>query len=548
MLKHLRLQKWDYFVLILPLLSLFPLLYRECLFLWDKQHLQFFPLAFLAVGYFLYTEGTSQTRTTPCRPFSFAFAVVGLLATYASLVLYSSWLAHVSLVLAVFAWSLGRFPSISVVRILGICGLLAITVPAPMGWDHRLIQSLQAISSTACSRLMDIVGIVHVQQGNIIEIASKPLFVEEACSGVDSQYALMAVAGVLLLVGRANLGVSLITILTVPIWAILGNLSRIFLIVVGLEWMNIDLSVGTTHTILGMIVFLFAASAHWSSVQLLNFLDLKWETDQKRKRASSAVKAESTSVATEKEARTLSLRWLLFAGGTLLFLPFGLLDIFVSAKNLAIPQIRLEIADTFPDKRDLPQQIEGWKKSDFRTEERTTRDLLGQHSRTWTYTNIDNTQATLSLDFPFRGWHPLWECYMNAGWTKTSSSKLELSSSEMEQKWQTFRLEMTNQSGDRAVLYFSLFDENGQPYRYDGTFAHTREQWRFERTILSQIMDLKDLKTFDEAPLTLQFQVLFQVPTELSSQQLDELEKFYCNVRDLTYRKSMPAVRNLKQP
>ena len=122
---------------------------------------------------------------------------------------------------------------------------------------------------------MDLTNIVHVRRGNIIEVPSKPLFVEEACSGVDSQYALMAVAGVLLLLGRAHWWVGLVTILTVPIWAILGNLLRIYLIVIGLEWFGIDLSHGTIHTFLGLGVFVFTAWVHWSSVQFLNYLHLR---------------------------------------------------------------------------------------------------------------------------------------------------------------------------------------------------------------------------------------------------------------------------------
>jgi exosortase/archaeosortase family protein len=83
----------------------------------------------------------------------------------------------------------------------------------------------------------------------------------------------MAVAGVLLLIGRASLWVSMATIVTVPIWAILGNILRIFAIVLGLEYWNLDLSEGTKHTLLGLVCFSMAAWAHWSSVQFLNFLE-----------------------------------------------------------------------------------------------------------------------------------------------------------------------------------------------------------------------------------------------------------------------------------
>jgi exosortase len=149
---------------------------------------------------------------------------------------------------------------------VGICGLLLVTLPPPFGWDKQLVSGLQSLSSFACSRLMDLTQILHVRRGNIIDISSKPLFVEEACSGVDSQYALMAVAGVLLLLGRAGFWVSLLTIITVPIWAILGNLLRIYLIVIGLEWFSTDLSQGSIHTILGLLVLEFCSTAELHAI------------------------------------------------------------------------------------------------------------------------------------------------------------------------------------------------------------------------------------------------------------------------------------------
>ncbi len=79
-------------------------------------------------------------------------------------------LSHVALVLVIWAWAIGRFSTLSVIRISWICGLMAITIPAPMGWDHKLVQFLQYFSSSVCSRLMDIAGIVHLKRGNIIEL------------------------------------------------------------------------------------------------------------------------------------------------------------------------------------------------------------------------------------------------------------------------------------------------------------------------------------------------------------------------------------------
>lgn len=507
-----RLSRWTWIALILPLVSLSPLLYMQCRILMQKPHLQFFPLAVAACLYFL---GQSDGFKSHFRSGALVIGAWILTVLTAMLALYlgSPWLAHFVAIMLVGTWALLARPGLSVLRIVGICGLLVVTLPAPLGWDKRLISGLQSFSSFACSRLMDLTNIVHVRRGNIIEVPSKPLFVEEACSGVDSQYALMAVAGVLLLLGRAHWWVSLVTILTVPIWAILGNLLRIYLIVIGLEWFQIDLSNGMTHTFLGLGVFVFTAWVHWSSVQFLNYLHLRCSPSEEGLKtvikSNEAVEAETISFG------RLGLAWAVFPLCLFVFFPESVRAVMEFHASSDLPSITQEESGAFPGASDLVAPS-GTQLVGFHTAFRDRNDMLGQHSRIWELSS-DVGRLTVSLDFPFRGWHPLWECYMNSGWHRESSELIETDGDSF------FETVLKNDLGDLAILHFSLFDQQANLYKYEGSVEFRTQGGRWANTILNR------QRPGDRAhePMTLQFQQIAYTSALPTEEQLGLLRKFF---------------------
>ena len=536
---------WDWYALILPLVAISPLLYLQSIFLMEKEHLQFFPLAFAAVGWFFYHEGFLSPRTTTSlfrSRFAFVFSSLGIVLSGLSLFSISPWLAHLSVVVLIFGWAFGRFSSLSPLRVLGICGLILVTVPAPAGWDHILVQQLQSLSSTICSELMNITGILHVKRGNIIEILSKPLFVEEACSGVDSQYALMAVAGILLLIGRSSLIVSLITIVTVPIWAILGNLLRIYLIVIGLEIFGIDLSVGTSHTVLGLAVFMFAAWAHWSSVQLLIFLQLRLfpgTSSETQNQIFHDVSFDPKYVQTYP-CGMKNTWWLMIPIAIAMLMPIGIFAV-LRHHHKQVPTISDAIAELFPGEKDLPRVMDSQNRVYFRSESRSRRNLLGQHSRTWTYNGLLGLQVA-SLDMPFRGWHPLWECYLNAGWKRSGTTEIDVDDQGKPLEFPFFETTLENQEGDFGVLHFSLFDENGRPYGFSGNYDVLPQGNRFGSSILNFLTEDEPTRE----PLTFQFQLLSKTDSVARPEQISDFRRQYLRLRGLVYSKSIPVVKNLK--
>lgn len=531
---------WTWYSLILPLAAMSLLLYLEGIFLWEKQHLQFFPLALAAAAYFLIQEGNeSVAPSTMRRWLAVGIATLGIVAAAMAVLLSSAWLAHAIAIALLFAWGLGKFGNLTPLRLVGIAGLVAVTLPAPFDWDERLIHSLQALSSNICCKLMDIFGIVYVQQGNILEIASQPLFVEEACSGVDSQYALMAVAGILLLVGRAGLIVSLITIVTVPIWAILGNLLRIFSIVLGLEWFSIDLSSGTEHTLLGLVVFLVAAWAHWSSVQLLNFIEL---TLAERGIFLTSIGPEKT--VSDLASKPIQIPYAALAVPALLLLSMPLsVRALQSRFDTLAPVMTVDVAGRFPGRNDLPVVMEPQTLVDYREDSRDVRNRWGQHSHIWVYAGPLGNQLA-SLDMPFRGWHGLWTCYSSAGWQIESKSELPFEDNATQTVFPYYELIMRNQVGERYSLHFSLFDEFGVPVVYQGDLEEAGQSRNRLWVAISNLFQ-KQMRA-GNANTTFQFQVLTRLDELDASQTIDSVRRAYTDLRQSVYIRSLPILRELR--
>lgn len=536
-----QLTTWDFFALIIPLVGVSPLLYLQGVFLWSKEHLQFFPLAFAAAIWFFYSEGCGSIPVKKLRGrCAFIGACFSILFCSLALVFYSAWLAHFSLLCIVVFWAIGRLGNLSLLRIVGIWGLMVVTLPPPFGWDHVMVQQLQLLSSSVSSKLMDITNIVHIRSGNVIEIASQKLFVEEACSGVDSQYALMAVAGVLLLVGRTGLIVSLLTIVTVPIWAILGNLLRIYSIAVGLELVGVDLSRGTTHTLLGLVTFSLSAWAHWSSVQFLNWLALFIQ-----KSPEVTLEQQSLDVSDLKNSGVLSRAWLVFPTLMLLLTPVAVIGVIERQFRLEVPIMTKEVAEQFPGERELPRRILNAERVGYYTQERSRTDSIGQHSRIWNYGGAQATHIA-SLDMPFRGWHPLIECYGLIGWKKINASRIDKGPNGTELPWNYFEYELVDKEGKHGLLQFSLFDRDGKPYHYAGNYGQDDYDDRVARSFLPTLSKLMATLASPPEPLTFQFQLLTTTNEPVSDEMRARARQMFLMLRDQALLKSVDALSKLE--
>jgi hypothetical protein len=195
-----------------------------------------------------------------------------------------------------------------------------------------------------------------------------------------------------------------------------------------------------------------------------------------------------------------------------------------------LPSITQEESGAFPGASDLVAPS-GSQLMGFHTAYRDRNDMLGQHSRIWELTS-DLGRLTVSLDFPFRGWHPLWECYMNSGWHRESSELIETAGASF------FETVLRNDLGDLAILHFSLFDQQSSPYEYEGSVEFRTQGGRWTNTILNRE------RPGDRAhePMTLQFQQIAYTSALPTEEQIGFLRKIFLENRGQIVSQSARAL------
>jgi exosortase len=482
-------------VFAIALLSMAPMLYIQCNSLWERPHLQFFPMAWVAFVYFLYQRmGVPETAGSTLRQFAaLGIFAVSLAAAVEAVLISSPWLTYLAGIGVVTSWLLCRGGGLKWTNAMGLTSLLWITLPLPAGYDNKLIQYLQSQSSFAASSVLDSLGILHLREGNILQLASKRLFVDEACSGVDSLYALMAISLTIVLWLRQPVVVAASALLMVPVWASCSNIARLITIVLSFEWLGVDLASGTPHTILGLIVFAVAFGCDYAFIR---FLSAAFEPTPKKATSRQHVAPATTPLAQsvtgllwgvpKKVGLAMSIFFCICFSGVGAY----------STKALSrgtifrFPEFTQESLVTLRNDMELPSELGNWKFQDKQLLEREMDSSMGQFSHVWLYQSPTG-DGTISVDFPFRGFHLLDICYENAGWNAAESHQVqEMDSSTANEAFkklgplQVHFLDLEKDTGEYNFVAFVQFRLDGTPV-FSG--AGIRGFERFEQTISEPI-------------------------------------------------------------
>jgi exosortase len=506
-------------VFAIALLSMAPMLYLQCNSLWERPHLQFFPMAWVAFVYFLYERmGLPQTAGSTVRQFAaLGIFALSLAAAVEAVLISSPWLTYLAGIGVVTSWLLCRGGGLKWTSAMGLTSLLWITLPLPAGYDNKLIQYLQSQSSFAASSVLDSMGILHLREGNILQLASKRLFVDEACSGVDSLYALMAISLTIVLWLRQPVVVAACALLMVPVWASCSNIARLITIVLSFEWLGVDLASGTPHTILGLVVFAVAFGCDYAFIR---FLSAAFEPPPKkassRHRVVPAMVPSTPSVTgllwgvPKKVGLAMSIFFCICFSGVGAYstkaLSRGTIFVYPEFTEDSLAQFRSSL--------DLPSKIGDWTFQNKELLERERDSVQGRFSHVWIYRSPSGA-GTISLDFPFRGFHLLDECYEGAGWRAAGSHQVkELDSGSTNDTFKAM--------GPLQVHFLDLEKDNSEftyvafvQFRLDGTpvfsNAGIRGMERFERTIME--------------PITYQIQALVTSNQPVSSENREAILK-----------------------
>jgi exosortase A len=144
-------------------------------------------------------------------------------------------------------------------RVLRLCLFpllfLLFMIPVPAQIHAGLSIPLQLLVTRVTAWLASFAGIPIYCEGNVIHHSRGTFEVVQACSGLRSITALLtlgAVFGYFSL--SSNFLRTILLVSAIPI-AIAINILRIFVMVAAINFLGIDLTVGTPHTMLGLVLF-----------------------------------------------------------------------------------------------------------------------------------------------------------------------------------------------------------------------------------------------------------------------------------------------------
>jgi len=152
-----------------------PLLVAHGFALWGRPHYQFFPIVLAGAGLLAWPALKAAWPGTGATPGRTTWLLLGLnwLMLATALVLDSPWLGAVAFLVLLVAlvhglggWTLLRATLPALIFLLLI-------IPPPFGLDQRLVNGLQTLTSKCGSYVLDYFGVLHLQQGNLIEVAGK---------------------------------------------------------------------------------------------------------------------------------------------------------------------------------------------------------------------------------------------------------------------------------------------------------------------------------------------------------------------------------------
>jgi exosortase len=460
--------------------------------LWGLAHYQFFPLVIGAVGWLVVQrwDGAYQ-GTWSTSAVRFVLLSGGVLGTLCATLFASAWMGFFGFAFSLAAW-LSYQRDADTGRSLAYLALPVMLIWQPP-WDSIvtadaiLIQTLQSLSAKLSSQWLDILGYAHHQPGTVLEFAGRSFGVAEACSGIQSFFAVFCFGALLIVYLRRNLWLGLLLLATCPCWALLMNTIRITAIPIAYTLFGIDLSHGFLHDLLGYCTMALALGLLLSTDELLlKVVELLPSSVrgllglEKQHRTADALQLSPAGAAPKSGAALPSRPRPVLSKLQLLYV-VPLTGLLVLGAGIQLYDIReswgqsRHIVDFFRDEplvemvvNDAPQELAGWAQIKYGQETRGHgNDDLGERSDLWHYEAPFGT-AIFSFDQMFPGWHELTRCYRNAGWNPVQRSVLE--GPEVDD-WPIVVVQLAR-NNEHGYLVFSEVDRSGKYLQPPGEYSY----------------------------------------------------------------------------
>ena len=347
-------------------------------------------------------------------------AVLGLLV---AVILESPWFAAVAFLFALMGAAHAVGGSRLTAALLPAWIVLWMGIRLPLTADQALAQSLQRIAADRASLVLNTMDILHLRDGNVVETPQKRYMVEEACSGVQSLFAITACTVFFALWMRESWWRTLLLLAAAWWWVWIANVARVILVTYLNSQYGWTVDEGGLHDALGIALFVVTLGLIVSTEHLiLFFLPRQIDPDRPGHVPSTAAGSRNFGRTVWPALGRTRLASVLTAAA---FLGLAVLQ--------WLPYLRVPQASATPANLDAllvadfaPPQIGGWQRIDagYASTQRRDDSQWGARSQSWRYRSGSQT-LTVSVDYPFRGWHELTECYEADGWLRRSRDVVE---------------------------------------------------------------------------------------------------------------------------
>jgi exosortase len=462
--------------------------------LWSYPHYQFVPFVPLGAAALAVRDSRRLGPLTPGnRRWSVGLVAASLLLMAIAAVLYSPLFGTLAALTTLLALAQGWGGARLVRAMLPAWAFLWVAVRPPLGLDLDLIFALQSLATRWSSRVLDLLGLVHVAAGHVIELADRRLFVEEACSGIYSLFVGLTATLFYVLWVRRGWLTSLLLFAAAVAWVMVGNVTRIVATAALWSRWGIDINSGWKHEAFGLLILVltvglilstdcllqgvFGAAGRVWSEQLSWRLRQAWDAVRfrlagKRSRPvpgrsapggegpgspAPSVRADRPGEPTRwPAARTV---WLASWPVLAVFGLIGAGQLAVAARGAlyAAPGLERSLASLKAD--DLPERLGEYQREGFAVEQNAAPGIRGEHSKVWTYRSPQAT-AVVSADYPFIGWHEVTDCYRGTGWI-LGGRKVEAGGAG--QAGPRVAAGMVKPLERYGLLVFGFDDERGEP-------------------------------------------------------------------------------------
>lgn len=482
------------------LLAHLPLLVYATTQIWPDEAYQFFPIAWGAVGILLYVRLREATPAAPRPGLAALFLLSGAFILLAGTAFWAWILAIASLILcgAGVALQLGGGAYLRAAT-PGMV-LLLVSVPPPLGLERKILLAMQHFAVIVSSRVLDSMGVLHVVNGNLLELPERQLFVEEACSGLNSAVSSIAFAVACgFFLRRKALHVIVLAGLGL-VFALACNIVRITSAAVLQEWWKIDIVHGWAHTLAGLLIFSVCVGFVLSLDRLLHVL--------------------LAPIAPRPVPVPPAMRPAFAVGGWLKTIAVAQLAVTLAGAVLIMPRVTWRWPTSVASTCSMPENARfalapkagPWSRVD--QGQSLAPEIRGKRSVTWLYAG-NNLMATVALDYAFPGYHDLTTCYQQQGWNIAARVVYRDAVAPAEEV-------QLKRSGAGVLLLFSLYDEKQRWLT-----------WREHRSLRERIVSRLAFSDRPEADPQPAYQIQMLVPTtdELTPEQLASIRELYQQVR-----------------